>query len=73
VQAAVRLLHPLLSMDEPLATEGPLMNPHAPQVASCEQEELYSVDQAPDDNKACETAQEWAGLRPELLDLVLDP
>jgi hypothetical protein len=73
VQAAVRLLHPLLSVDEPLVVEGPIMNPHSPQVASREQEELYSVDQAPNDNKACEPAQEWAGLRPELLDRVLDP
>ena len=60
-------------MDEPLKREGLIMNQHPPQAPFCEQEDSYSVDQAPGEEQACETAPEWAGLRPELLDRVLDP
>ena len=72
-QAAVRLLHQVLSMEQPLYREGTVMHQAPPQSPFCEQEEWSSLERATNDEQAGEAAPKWAGLRPELLDSVLDP
>jgi len=50
-----------------------MMNEQTPQPPNCEPEDLYGVEHVPDEEADCEATAEWQGLRPELLDRVLDP